>query len=170
MSIRPSRAQGHLNAQTKDELLQRYLAKVQWSDDPQKHLKQLRRLTRELEKDFDSKDIAQAVGKIYKPEDVRTARNWFKQEIRDILANPWSISNMVPDKLKLRWYAKGHPTMSLPKPTDIGKMFFYGYNPKTKNTLPYYDIFPLVIMVRGLDNGWHGLNLHLIPTYHLWEI
>lgn len=163
MSVRPSRTQGALNAQTKDELIQRYLNKVQWSDDPQQHLKQLRRLTRELEKDFDTKDINKAVSKIYKPEDVRNARNWFKQEVRDIMANPWSLGNMVPDRLKLRWYSKGQGKMSLPKPLDIGKMFFYGYNPKTKDTLPYYDMFPLILMVRGLSDGWHGLNLHYLP-------
>jgi hypothetical protein len=164
MSISPKRSQGALNAQTKDELIQRYLNKVQWSKDPKKHLAQLRRLTKELELTFDTKDTPDLKpGKNYKPEDVRNARVWFKDQIRDVLANPWGLSNMVPDKLKLRWWARKQPIMSLPKPTDIGKMFFYGYNPKTKDTMPYYDIFPLILMVKGLDNGWQGLNLHYMP-------
>jgi len=143
MSNKPRVYQGKLNAQTKDELIQRYLNKVQWSDDPQAHLRQLRRLTRELEKEFDTQDIEKVTDKIHKPQDVRNARVWFKDQIRDIMANPWSLSNMVPDKLKMRWYAKKQPIMSTPRPTDIGKMFFYGYNPKTKDTLPYYDMFHL---------------------------
>jgi len=163
MSIKPKKYQGALNAQTKDELIQRYVNKIQWSKDPKKHIAQLKRLTKELERSFDSKDIESATGKIYSPEDVRNARQWFSNQIKDIMRNPWSLSNMIPDKLKLRWYSKGNAAISLPKPTDIGKMFFYGYNPKTKDTMPYYDIFPLILMVRGLDNGWYGLNLHYLP-------
>ena len=155
--------QGALNAQTKDELIQRYLNKVQWSDDPKSALRQLSRLTKELEKEFDTKDITKVTSKIHKPQDVRNARMWFKDQIKDIMANPWSMANMVPDRLKMRWYSKKQPIMSSPKPTDIGKMFFYGYKPKHKDTLPYYDMFPLILMVRGTENGFYGLNLHYLP-------
>ena len=73
---------------------------------------------------------------------------------------------MIPDRLKLRWYSRKEKPIRLPAPLDIGRMFFYGYNPKTKDTLPYYDVFPLILMVRGLDDGWHGLNLHYLPPKH----
>ena len=39
-------------------------------------------------------------------------------------------------------------------------MFFY--DPKTKETLPYYDKFPLVIVVGKAPGGFYGLNLHYI--------
>lgn len=44
-----------------------------------------------------------------------------------------------------------------------GKMFLFRYNPKTRETLPYYDTFPLVIPVTLLEDGFNGLNLHYLP-------
>jgi hypothetical protein len=45
----------------------------------------------------------------------------------------------------------------------IGRMFMYFYDPKYKETLPYYDQFPLIIMVEPAKNGFYGLNLHYLP-------
>jgi hypothetical protein len=44
-----------------------------------------------------------------------------------------------------------------------GKMYLFRYMPKTKETLPYYDTFPLVIPVKLLKDGMQGLNLHYLP-------
>lgn len=45
----------------------------------------------------------------------------------------------------------------------IGEMFLYHYDPKLKDKLPYYDIFPLVIVIKMYDDGFLGLNLHYLP-------
>lgn len=45
----------------------------------------------------------------------------------------------------------------------IGRMYFYYYDPKTKDTLPYYDRFPLVIPIERYGDGFLGLNLHYLP-------
>ena len=45
----------------------------------------------------------------------------------------------------------------------IGSMFMYYYDPKTKDTLPYYDSFPLSIIVSKAAGGFYGLNLHYLP-------
>lgn len=58
--------------------------------------------------------------------------------------------------------------VSIPK---LGNMYLFAYDPKTKDKLPYYDIFPLVIpfaSVRmkgyaGDSEGFMGLNLHYLP-------
>ena len=44
-----------------------------------------------------------------------------------------------------------------------GRMYFYFYDAKTKDTLPYYDRFPLVIPVEKYKDGFLGLNLHYLP-------
>lgn len=41
------------------------------------------------------------------------------------------------------------------------QMFFY--DPKHKETLPYYDSFPLVIVIGPAKGGFLGLNLHYLP-------
>ena len=43
-----------------------------------------------------------------------------------------------------------------------GGMFMYFYDPKHKATLPYYDRFPLTIMVEPAAGGFYGLNLHYL--------
>jgi hypothetical protein len=44
-----------------------------------------------------------------------------------------------------------------------GGLFFFYYDPKTKEDLPYYDKFPLVLMLERYDDGFLGLNLHYLP-------
>jgi hypothetical protein len=45
----------------------------------------------------------------------------------------------------------------------LGKLFFFYYDAKGKNTLPYYDRFPLVIPLEMYPDGFLGLNLHYLP-------
>ena len=45
----------------------------------------------------------------------------------------------------------------------IGSMQMFFYDPKYKETLPYYDRFPLVIVVKPAKGGFLGLNLHYLP-------
>lgn len=45
----------------------------------------------------------------------------------------------------------------------IGSMNMFFYDPKHKDTLPYYDRFPLVIIVGPAEKGFYGLNLHYLP-------
>ena len=44
----------------------------------------------------------------------------------------------------------------------VGDMMMYFYDPKHKQTLPYYDRFPLSIMVEPAPGGFYGLNLHYL--------
>ena len=45
----------------------------------------------------------------------------------------------------------------------IGSMQMFFYDPKYKETLPYYDRFPLAIIVKPAKGGFLGLNLHYLP-------
>lgn len=45
----------------------------------------------------------------------------------------------------------------------IGGMYMFTYDPKHKDTLPYYDVFPLVIVLKPAKGGFLGLNLHYLP-------
>jgi hypothetical protein len=44
-----------------------------------------------------------------------------------------------------------------------GQMYLFMYDPKHKETLPYYDMVPLVLPFRRLPDGFLGMNLHYIP-------
>lgn len=44
----------------------------------------------------------------------------------------------------------------------IGKMIFFTYDPKTKDKLPYYDTFPLVLPFSINDTSFYGINFHYL--------
>lgn len=81
---------------------------------------------------------------------TRQSINWFRQKAQRLRA-PSRSKLMQQDPLEL-------------KPRQIvGGMFMFFYDPKHKETLPYYDSFPLVIVVKPAPGGFHGLNLHYLP-------
>jgi len=43
-----------------------------------------------------------------------------------------------------------------------GRMYFFMYNPKHKATLPYYDLFPLVLPIQKYSDGFLGINFHYL--------
>lgn len=75
------------------------------------------------------------------------ARAWLQSKIKDL--NP-SRQALMRDQRKLK------------DSSVIGKMYFYFYDPKTKDKMAYYDRFPLVIPIEQYRDGFLGLNLHYI--------
>jgi len=45
----------------------------------------------------------------------------------------------------------------------LGRLYYFYYNPKGKDSLPYYDKFPLVLALEKYPDGFLGLNLHYLP-------
>lgn len=43
-----------------------------------------------------------------------------------------------------------------------GYMYHFTYDPKLKESLPYYDTFPLILAVQPAPGGFYGLNLHYL--------
>lgn len=50
---------------------------------------------------------------------------------------------------------------------EIGGMYMFFYDPKHKETLPFYDRFPLIFMIEKYNDGFLGMNLHYLP--HLYR-
>ena len=46
---------------------------------------------------------------------------------------------------------------------EPGNMYMFMYDPKLKETLPYYDTFPLCLPFDSAPGGFIGLNLHYLP-------
>ena len=75
------------------------------------------------------------------------ARDWLKAKVASLAPNRTALMK-DGDRLKDK--------------SIIGRMYFYFYDPKTKDMLPYYDRFPLVIPIERYQDGFLGLNLHYI--------
>lgn len=78
---------------------------------------------------------------------TQQARNWLRSKIGELNPTP---ATLLKDRERLR------------NTQFVGGMFFFYYDPKTKDSLPYYDRFPLVIPVERYPDGFLGLNLHYI--------
>ena len=48
--------------------------------------------------------------------------------------------------------------------TSIGRMYFFKYDPKTKDTLPVYDVYPLVFPMEDYHDGFLGMNIHYLDV------
>jgi hypothetical protein len=46
----------------------------------------------------------------------------------------------------------------------IGRMYFFKYDPKTKDKLPVYDVYPLVFPMEDYTDGFLGLNIHYLDV------
>lgn len=46
---------------------------------------------------------------------------------------------------------------------EIGNMYTFRYDPKHKDTLPYYDMFPLIFPINKAKGGILGINFHYLP-------
>lgn len=49
---------------------------------------------------------------------------------------------------------------------EVGGLYHFFYDPLTKNKLPYYDTFPLIIPLRIDKDGFLALNLHYLPPLY----
>lgn len=86
------------------------------------------------------------------PARTEDARQWF----RDKAQATRSSGQARPEQI-LRT-SQNKVTRVLP-----GRMYHFFYDPKTKEQLPYYDMFPLILMVKKAPGGFYGLNLHYLP-------
>lgn len=77
------------------------------------------------------------------------AREWFKVKVKQL--GKINRQQLLQDEALIR-----------KSRTMMGHMYMYYYDPKHRETLPYYDAFPLTIMVERAPGGFYGLNLHYL--------
>lgn len=80
----------------------------------------------------------------------KESMDWFRKRAHDI--RRLNRSNIMKDD-----------RVDLRNRQAVGRMYFWFYDPKHKKTLPYYDSFPLGIIVGPAPGGFHALNLHYLP-------
>lgn len=77
------------------------------------------------------------------------ARDWFRAKVKQL--GKINRQQLLQDEALIR-----------KSRTMMGHMYMYYYDPKHRETLPYYDAFPLTIMVERAPGGFYGLNLHYL--------
>ena len=78
---------------------------------------------------------------------------WMKKKIEEIRA---------PEAIRI---ARDMTKESFRRTTSIkmGMLYSFYYDPKGKAEMPYYDRFPMVIILDKYQDGFLGLNLHYLP-------
>lgn len=80
------------------------------------------------------------------------SKSWFQQQATLLAGQkiqPLQLINTNTDKNKNK--------------ITPGEMYLFMYDAKLQDTLPYWDMFPLVFPFRKLKDGFIGLNMHYLP-------
>lgn len=95
----------------------------------------------------------------------RISRNKTLMEDRKVRSKEWMkrVKDNFTKRNRTRERILNNPDAQALDRMSIGSMYFYAYDAKTKEKLPYWDYFPLVLPFGYTENGWYGLNLHYIP-------
>jgi hypothetical protein len=76
------------------------------------------------------------------------------------------LSKYKKNKKANAWFKKkvGESAKMFTQKTKLmpGKMYTFGYDAKHKKTLPYWDRFPLIIVLDVYPGGFIGLNFHYL--------
>lgn len=87
----------------------------------------------------------------YTGKDEDNAIDWYKQKINDLGKGAFSPSKLM------------NTEELLTRRLMPGQLYLFYYDPKYKDTLPYYDTFPLLYPYAKTPDGFIGYNLHYLP-------
>ncbi len=86
------------------------------------------------------------------PSQVKNSKKWFDEQVKFL-----ATKKVTPNRLMV-----GDGGMHLTGKLTPGRPMFFYYDPKHKDTLPYYDQFPLAIPFAKTPEGFNALNLHYL--------
>ena len=93
--------------------------------------------------------LAQGVRAGQIPARTQQSRDWFRTTAKRTRVTPESLVRGERARYKNR--------------VSMGKMYLFNYDPKHKDTLPYYDRYPLIFPVNKAPGGFYGINMHYLP-------
>lgn len=84
-------------------------------------------------------------------EQVKKSTKWYNDQVTAMRRGQVNPTRLLREKALTR-QSKIQP----------GQLYFYYYDPKYKEVLPYYDMFPMVFPFKPAPGGFLGLNLHYL--------
>jgi hypothetical protein len=87
------------------------------------------------------------------PARTQAARDWYRDQAK-------TVSRSSLDEMRL---VREMGTERYENRFRIGHMYMFAYDPKHKETLPYYDRFPLIFPINRAKGGFLGINFHYLP-------
>ena len=81
--------------------------------------------------------------------DLDRSNSWYRSQVNRIASGTTAQQLFRQGKLARR--------------PSVGRLNLFGYNPKLRKTLPYYDVFPLILPLEAFSGGFIGMNFHYLP-------
>lgn len=101
------------------------------------------------------------------PSRTQRARDWYREAARDYGSR---IRGGTGPRAGRKDYARinersfiNEDKSRLTVDIEPGQMYMYMYDPKFKETLPFYDRFPMIFPFRVESDRFWGINLHYLP-------
>ena len=99
--------------------------------------------------------LAKGIRRGQVPARTASAREWYRNQAQR--SSGTNAESVIQQTKKSRTRAtvsnEGH----------IGQMLLFQYDAKNKDTLPYYDRFPLIFPINIVRGGFMGMNMHYLP-------
>lgn len=76
--------------------------------------------------------------------------DWYRKKVQELYGDRILPPGMVFGESKER---------PLPRPGDI---MLFNYRPQMRKELPFYDVYPLVLIIKLIPQGFLGLNFHYL--------
>ena len=95
------------------------------------------------------------------PRKARASRKWLLRKARETKQRRVGTSKLrnINEQILLR---KLKTPKSIKNRVMMGQMFMFTYEPKGKDTLKYYDQFPLVFPIDYFKDGFLAINMHYL--------
>lgn len=89
----------------------------------------------------------------FQPGKSEESRAWFR-------AQASKLNRLRPERIVRSKAARTNQKTNIWKP---GELYLFQYDALNKETLPYYDRFPLMMLVDEYTDGFMGINFHYLP-------
>ena len=88
------------------------------------------------------------------PARTAAAREWYRNQARGSRTSAEEVFSTT---------SKKDTRATVSNESHIGQMLLFQYDAKHKDTLPYYDRFPLIFPINTVKGGFMGINMHYLP-------
>lgn len=94
-------------------------------------------------------------------DDVLNASSWFDSKSREAVSQQREVA-FDSKKLDAGRVIKENSIDAVSR-VRLGHLYLFRYEPKLRETLPYYDTFPIIFIIDRARDGFLGLNMHYLP-------
>ena len=93
--------------------------------------------------------------------EVTRSAKWFQDKIKGIKG---TVKNRFSSTNAAKFYRESEKINDtvFKRRVSLGDLFCYYYNPKYKTTLPYYDMFPMIMLISAEKETFLGINFHYL--------